>query len=93
MIRSSEILNPEALICAIVKCAVADYKAELQKRKRFTGQIEYADSSVEGFFKSEYFDFLVSKTELKVVRGEDIIEALKKKEARRKAKNRKALRN
>lgn len=32
MVKSSQILNPEALICAIVKCAVSDYKAELQKR-------------------------------------------------------------
>ena len=84
--KSSEIHNADRLIYAIIICAVDDYKTELRGRVRFQGKGLYVNSSTESFFKSEYFDFLISQTELSGVRGEDIVEALKEKEAKRKAK-------
>ena len=80
--KNSEIHNADRLIYAIIKCAVDDYKTEL----RLQGKGLYVNSSTESFFKSEYFDYLISHTELNGVRGEDIVEALKEKEAKRKAK-------
>lgn len=84
--KNTEIHNTDGLIYAIIKCALDDYKTELRGRVRFQGKGLYVNSSTESFFKSEYFDYLISHTELNGVRGEDIVEALKEKEAKRKAK-------
>ena len=84
--KSSEIHNTDKLIYAIIKCAVDDYNTELRGRVRFQGKGLYVNSSTESFFNSEYSDYLISHTELNGVRGEDIVEALKEKEAKRKAK-------
>ena len=87
MIRGRvKLVNLDKLIYATVKCAVDDYKTELRGKARFQSKGAYVNTSIESFFKSEYFDFLISQTKLNGVRGEDIVEALKEKEAKRKAK-------
>ena len=87
MIRGRvKLVNLDKLIYAPVKCAVDDYKTELRGKARFQSKGAYVNTSIESFFKSEYFDFLISQTKLNGVRGEDIVEALKEKEAKRKAK-------
>jgi hypothetical protein len=83
MIRSSEILNPEALICAIVKCAVADYKAELRKKKRLPNQNISDLSPVEKFFQSENFEYWTG------IDGDKLIAAIKEKEVKKTKKRKK----
>lgn len=78
----------DKLIYAIVKCAIDDYKAELRHIVRFQVKGQYINGSIEPFFKSEYFDFMVSQTGLKGIKGEEVIEAIKEKETKRKGKRR-----
>ena len=78
--KSTKLFNIDKLICAIIKCAVDDYQAELRKKVRFQGKGLYINGSIEIFFKSEYFKSL---TELD---GEDVSKAIKEKEASRKRK-------
>lgn len=87
--KGGNILNVDKLVFAIVKCAVDDYKTELRGKARFQSKGAYVNTSIESFFKSEYFDFLISQTKLSGVRGEDIVEALKEKEAKRAKKRNK----
>lgn len=76
MIRGRvKLVNLDKLIYATVKCAVDDYKTELRGKARFQSKGAYVNTSIESFFKSEYFDFLISQTKLNGVRGEDIVEA------------------
>lgn len=78
--KGTKLVNLDKLTCAIIKCAVDDYRAELRKKVRFQGKGLYINGSVEKFFKSEYFKFLIE------LNGEDVIKAIKEKEAGRKRK-------
>lgn len=78
--KSTKLFNIDKLICVIIKCAVNDYQAELRKKVRFHGKGQHVNSSIEYFFRSKHFRSL---TELN---GEDVIKAIKEKEASRKRK-------
>lgn len=58
--ENSKLVNINLLVCAIIKCAIDDYKASLREETRFQGKGENIDHTAEYFFKSEYFKFLAN---------------------------------
>lgn len=84
--KGTKLLNIDKLVCAIVKCAVNDYKAELRHVVRFQGKGQHIGETVETFFKSEYFEFIITWTDLKGFKGDEVIQAIKEKENKRKRK-------
>lgn len=47
--KGTKLFNIDKLTCAIIKCAVDDYRAELRKKVRFQGKGLYINGSVEIF--------------------------------------------
>lgn len=79
MQKAQSLYNVEKLIYAVVKCAVQDY-TEFRKKKRLPNQNISNLLPVEKFFQSKNFEYWTGMD------GDKLIEAIKEKEAKRKAK-------
>lgn len=84
--KGTKLLNIDKLVYAIVKCAVNDYKAELRHAVRFQGKGQRIGETVETLFKSEYFEFIITWTDLKGFKGDEVIQAIKENKNKRKRK-------
>ena len=80
--KSTKLFNIDKLVCAIVKCAVDDYKAELKGKTRFYGKGDCKGNSGRLFLKSEAFQYLSG------INGEKVIRKIKEQEEAKKKKKR-----
>ena len=80
--KGTKLLNIDKLVCAIVKCAVDDYKAELKGKTRFYGKGDCKGNSAGLFLKSETFQYWSG------LNGEKIIRRIKEEEEAKKKKKR-----
>ena len=80
--KGTKLFNIDKLVCAIVKCAVDDYKAELKGKTRFYGKGDCKGNSARLFLKSETFQYWSG------LNGEKIIRRIKEEEETKKKKKR-----
>lgn len=80
--KGTKLFNIDRLICAIIKCAVDDYKAELKGKTRFYGKGDCKGNSARLFLKSETFQYWSG------LNGEKIIRRIKEEEETKKKKKR-----
>lgn len=80
--KSTKLFNIDKLICAIIKCAVDDYKAELKGKTRFYGKGDCKGNSGRLFLESEVFQYLSG------INGEKVIRKIKEEEEAKKKKKR-----
>lgn len=80
--KGTKLFNIDKLVCAIVKCAVDDYKAELKGKTRFYGKGDCVGNSAGLFLESEAFQYLSG------INGEKVIRRIKEEEEAKKKKKR-----
>ena len=80
--KGTKLLNIDKLVCAIVKCAVDDYRAELKGQTRFYGKGDCVGNSAGLFLESEAFQYLSG------LNGEKIIKKIKEQEELKNKKKR-----
>ena len=80
--KGTKLFNIDKLTCAIIKCAVDDYRAELKGKTRFYGKGDCVGNSAGLFLKSEAFQYLSG------LNGEKIIKKIKEQEELKKKKKR-----
>ena len=80
--KGTKLFNIDKLVCAIVKCAVDDYKAELKGKTRFYGKGDCKGNSGRIFLESETFQYLSG------LNGEEIIKKVKEQEETKRKKKR-----
>ena len=81
--KGTKLFNIDKLTCAIIKCAVDDYRAELKGKTRFYGKGDCVGNSAGLFLESEAFQYLSG------LNGEKIIKKIKEQEETKKKKNKK----
>lgn len=80
--KGTKLFNLDKLTCAIIKCAVDDYRAELKGKTRFYGKGDCVGNSAELFLESEAFQYLSG------INGEKVIRRIKEEEEAKKKKKR-----
>ena len=80
--KGTKLFNIDKLVCAIVKCAVDDYRAELKGKTRFYGKGDCVGNSAGLFLESEAFQYLSG------INGEKVIRRIKEEEEAKKKKKR-----
>lgn len=80
--KGTKLFNIDRLICAIIKCAVDDCRAELRGKTRFYGKGDCKGNSGRLFLESEIFQYWSG------LNGEKIIRRIKEEEEAKKKKKR-----
>ena len=80
--KGTKLFNIDKPVCAIVKCAVDDYRAELKGKTRFYGKGDCMGNSAGLFLESEAFQYLSG------INGEKVIRRIKEEEEAKKKKKR-----
>lgn len=80
--KGTKLFNIDKLTCAIIKCAVDDYRAELKGKTRFYGKGDCVGNSGRLFLESEAFQYLSG------LNGEEIIKKVKEQEETKRKKKR-----
>lgn len=78
--KGTKLFNIDKLVCAIVKCAVDDCRAELRGKTRFYGKGDCKGNSGRIFLESETFQYLSG------INGEKVIRKIKEQEEAKKKK-------
>lgn len=80
--KGAKLFNIDKLVCAIIKCAVDDYRAELKGKPRLYGKRDCKRNLARLFLKSETFQYWSG------LNGEKIIRRIKEEEEAKKKKKR-----